>query len=263
MKNKSQKKLSKQRGFTLIELLVVIAIIAILAALLLPALASAKDRAKRIACLNNLKQFNLASVMSAQDNQERYPDCAEGTGGSETDPRRIHSTMRTNLMSTYRIQRQSFYCPSNLGWNTDDLWLFNGSGAGGSSTDPSVIGYFYFAGNAAFNSAANIGFYPNSGALPGGDNLLNHRPIFPLKTTDRAYYNLTWTDMTSKYFNDVWRDQGKDQRRVNHYGKGEPQGNNEGSIDGHVEWVKFQKFSKTWRMSIGNLDSYFYASQPF
>jgi prepilin-type N-terminal cleavage/methylation domain-containing protein len=57
----------KQRGFTLIELLVVIAIIAILAALLSPTLSSAKARAKRTVCLNNLKQINLGVHMYADD----------------------------------------------------------------------------------------------------------------------------------------------------------------------------------------------------
>ena len=105
------KKQPRHIAFTLIELLVVIAIIAILAALLLPALARAKARAQRTACLNDAKQMGLAFTMWGDDHREQYPsvvDPAEGGAKGQTEAWRHFMTLSNELV-TPKVLR----CPSD------------------------------------------------------------------------------------------------------------------------------------------------------
>jgi prepilin-type N-terminal cleavage/methylation domain-containing protein/prepilin-type processing-associated H-X9-DG protein len=74
--------MKQRRGFTLIELLVVIAIIAILAAILFPVFAQAREKARQASCLSNIKQLGLALVMYVQDNDEQFPRAMACSGGS-------------------------------------------------------------------------------------------------------------------------------------------------------------------------------------
>jgi prepilin-type N-terminal cleavage/methylation domain-containing protein/prepilin-type processing-associated H-X9-DG protein len=101
-------------AFTLIELLVVIAIIAILAGMLLPALAKAKQKAKQTACLNNLRQLGIATVMYVNDHQ-KYPGTLFSQGGFRyVWPLRLFTEIGTN--------RAVFNCPSA---RSDSWWDTN------------------------------------------------------------------------------------------------------------------------------------------
>jgi len=76
----------QKRAFTLIELLVVIAIIAILAAILFPVFAQAREKARSISCLSNVKQFSLSTLMYIQDYDEMFPQSVNCVSGCMADP---------------------------------------------------------------------------------------------------------------------------------------------------------------------------------
>jgi len=113
-------------GFTLIELLVVIAIIAILASMLLPALAKAKARGQRIACVSNLRQLGLAFRMWSDDNESRFPwRVAVSDGGSQgLTAAWQHFQIISNEIVTPKVLR----CLSDSDRDRANDWTDTGSG---------------------------------------------------------------------------------------------------------------------------------------
>ena len=120
--------MQRKHGFTLIELLVVIAIIAILAAILFPVFAKAREKARATSCLNNLKQIDLAIMQYAQDYDECMPYIDSQTGNDIEAWTNIefdnpwHNTGTGDwvvMIQPYIKSRQVFQCPSapRVGWN--------------------------------------------------------------------------------------------------------------------------------------------------
>ena len=116
------------KGFTLIELLVVIAIIAILASILFPVFARARENARRSSCLSNLKQIGLGLEQYKQDNDSRYPGSYYYNNGTTSGG---GYTQWTGQVQPYVKSLQIFVCPSNKGLPPTDF----GPASDGCKTD--------------------------------------------------------------------------------------------------------------------------------
>ena len=102
--------LMKRNGFTLIELLVVIAIIAILAAILFPVFAQAREKAKQTSCLSNMKQIGLSLIMYAEDYNQNLPSAYYYLNGANSDGGYMHWS---GMIMPYVKNEKIFVCPSN------------------------------------------------------------------------------------------------------------------------------------------------------
>jgi prepilin-type N-terminal cleavage/methylation domain-containing protein len=258
--------ISKERAaFTLIELLVVIAIIAILAAMLLPVLASAKEKAKRASCMSNVRQLGIAMAVYASDNQDYYPEAPNpnlggmvanaATAGSDLWD--LPNAIAWSIVNNAGGKRELMFCPSSFASRDPNnptilnyFWNFNSADTTTYLTEGAYksVGYWWMIKR---NDAAN----PNKPVMTYA-NPAKQRILITKTTTISTNLSLSQTEITA----DITISTGSGNKntdqfinvpssapttilpsgyRSSHLKASRPAGGNILFQDNHVEWRQF------------------------